>query len=226
MNIRETKHLDGTVCVKRKRAPKKSQIAFHWREKISELGLFFDWLEPSCWACGLFAFATEEELSFDFNQLELKDQFFIWDYHSYLERCHVIPKALGGCSCHGNLVLLCKDCHKDNPDTDNTELFLTWMKNRKPFGLKRAEQIIKAFDEFNLEHTLLNASTIILNDKFEKFVASKSVKVRSKYTDSTLASCLVEYKKLYTDIEIINQFDDNNFKDYLKKRTKFNKPKT
>jgi len=115
--------------------------------------------------------------------------------------------------------LLCKDCHKDNPDTANVELFLTWMKNRNSFGLKRAKQIMIAFDEFNLEHSFLNASTLILNDKFKKFVASKSVKVRSKYTDSTLVSCLVEYKKKYTDTEIIDQFSDNDLKKYLKIKT-------
>jgi len=116
----KTIHLDKSECINRKTVPLKFQIAKYWREKIFDLNLFMDWGEPTCWACGRF----EADNDVTGNALALNQIFRVWDKQKYLERCHVVPRALGGCNCHGNIVLLCKECHKDNLDTMNVDLFL------------------------------------------------------------------------------------------------------
>jgi hypothetical protein len=32
--------------------PSKAQIFDHWKDRLLEIGIFIDWGEPSCWACG------------------------------------------------------------------------------------------------------------------------------------------------------------------------------
>ena len=43
-----------------------------------------------------------------------------------LERCHVIPRAMGGDDRPSNFVLMCKGCHADNPDSRNADTFWAW----------------------------------------------------------------------------------------------------
>lgn len=45
---------------------------------------------------------------------------------SSLERCHVIPRSLGGSYDPSNLVLMCSGCHADNPDTADELSFWWW----------------------------------------------------------------------------------------------------
>ena len=219
--IKETLHLDGTVCKKRKTAPYRSAIAFHWREKIFDLGLSMDWGEPCCWSCGFWKNLDSDSIVED-DSISLGEMFKGWDAHLYLERAHIIPRALGGCCCPGNLMLLCKFCHKDNPDTANKESFLQWVKNRKGLApiIKRQYELRMVFEEFNLKVSMLNIVTFYRNKKFLDYVDSQSVKVRFEYTDATKASCLYEYKTQYNDSELINQIEDVSMREVLEKERK------
>ena len=38
--------------------PAKSAIFDYWKDRLPKLGIFIDWGEPSCWACGFFLGAT------------------------------------------------------------------------------------------------------------------------------------------------------------------------
>ena len=62
-----------------------------------ECGLSVDWAEAHerCWQCGC---------------------------KRGLQRCHIVPHALGGEDAPSNLVLLCGRCHLDNPNVADTEV--------------------------------------------------------------------------------------------------------
>ena len=100
--------------------------------------VIIDLAEPNCWACGRRAIrkasvegalqkkCERENGEFDFRQL--------WDdssVKSALNRCHIVPAALGGKDEPSNLFLLCEECHMLSPDTTNPANFFRWVYKRK-----------------------------------------------------------------------------------------------
>ena len=69
---------------------------------------------PHCWACD----KTLRRGRSNYNSKDLG-----------LHRCHVIPRAHGGSNHPSNLVLMCTDCHKDNPDLKDEFGFWWWFSN-------------------------------------------------------------------------------------------------
>ena len=47
----------------------------------------------------------------------------------HLERCHIIPHALGGSNDASNLVILCHDCHIECPDVDDKNFMFQWIES-------------------------------------------------------------------------------------------------
>lgn len=112
----------------------REEIARYWYERGKELrdNPLFGWIyhltidlgEPSCWGCGswncendICGWKVDEALK-NFNNVE------------WLERCHIVPRSLGGSNKPENLVLMCHQCNIANPHTDNPEVFFGWMCNR------------------------------------------------------------------------------------------------
>ena len=108
---------------------------------ISDKGVevITDWGEPCCWACGKPIIGDYEknrnrEEKFDFKKL--------WndiDVKSKLNRCHIVPGALGGEDVPENLFLLCEDCHEKSPDTMKANSFFRWvydMRKTHCFGIE------------------------------------------------------------------------------------------
>lgn len=82
----------------------------HWMpllDECSDIGC--DWAEAAthCWRCGC---------------------------ARSLQRCHLIPKALGGTLEPENVMPLCADCHAEAPDTDDRNDFLAWVKKTRNRG--------------------------------------------------------------------------------------------
>lgn len=86
----------------------KVQIWRYWMEHrpINERHLNFNWYEGNshCWNCGY----------------KMKK----------LERCHIIPAALGGMDIPSNYVLLCKHCHNEAPDVGYPEAIWMWIYSK------------------------------------------------------------------------------------------------
>ena len=98
----------------------------------------WDWGEASCMACGYWAESWDVP----------SDPMQSWNRAKGLQRCHVVPAALGGASTPDNLVLMCADCHRDAPDTSDAAHLFEWMKARKllrlpgiPLSLAAAQQV-------------------------------------------------------------------------------------
>lgn len=78
--------------------------------------------EPCCWGCGCLVPGLDES----------KDPYGDKITKSMLQRCHIVPHALGGSDTDpANLFLLCGECHKQSPDTSNPRNFLMWVYQRR-----------------------------------------------------------------------------------------------
>lgn len=79
------------------------EIVNHWEFHQSECGLSVDWAEAEklCWRCA---------------------------HKRSLQRCHIIPKALGGGEHPSNLVLLCAQCHAEAPNVADPEFMWIWLR--------------------------------------------------------------------------------------------------
>lgn len=60
-----------------------------------------------------------------------------------LHRCHVIPDCLGGSNDPSNIILMCAECHRDNPDSSDESLFWWWFKGVESDYLKKANSLVK-----------------------------------------------------------------------------------
>ena len=127
-----------------------SKIYGYWKDKsITEDGkvvktenyapedvidVVVDYGEPECWACGtkidgIYKLKTYDDMLK--NNVEK-----IWDtaaVRKHLQRCHIVPHALGGADDDpSNYFLLCDKCHAESPDTMEPSYFLRWVyKKRK-----------------------------------------------------------------------------------------------
>jgi hypothetical protein len=77
---------------------------------VSELDVAVDWGDMDdkwnrCWCCG---YKT-----------------------SRLQKCHIIPKSLGGDNSASNLVPLCSQCHDESPDVNDSAEMFRWIKKQQ-----------------------------------------------------------------------------------------------
>lgn len=79
------------------------EAADYWSRRIDECGLSVDWSEATthCWRCGC---------------------------KKNLQRCHIIPYALGGKDEPSNIVLLCSRCHSEGPNVNDPEIMWDWIR--------------------------------------------------------------------------------------------------
>ena len=130
--------------------PKNSVIAKYWlcstlgEKEYKDMSDFEKKLaqqdigEPSCWACGRY----EDNNNYDYvhwgenepiGKESLTRCLSSWNKASFLERCHIIPKSLGGTDDASNLLLLCKPCHKESPDLKNPKYIKRWVAEKENF---------------------------------------------------------------------------------------------
>ena len=134
--------------------PTVGQILRHW---VSALPLL-DWGEPECWACGdswggrftADASATWKELA------------ALWK-RAPLQRCHIVPRSLGGSDEPENLFLLCLPCHDHAPNTPSRELFLRWVTAQR--GRKRfARELRDACEDLGMKEEDCRNALPLLSD--------------------------------------------------------------
>tara|TARA_Y100000114_G_C11608070_1_gene253721 strand:+ start:58 stop:651 length:594 start_codon:yes stop_codon:yes gene_type:complete len=86
-----------------------SKCVSYWESRIYEgdLGVDFSEAHERCWRCG---------------------------YKRKLQKCHIVPKSLGGKDDVSNLIPLCGQCHDEAPDVDDPEYIWEWIKNDRGIG--------------------------------------------------------------------------------------------
>jgi 5-methylcytosine-specific restriction endonuclease McrA len=104
----------------------KARIAEYWlgtepgRARLPGNAALMDFGEPSCFACGFMATDPDEPPRL----------WSVWN-RARLQRCHLVPRMLGGADTPENLVLLCDSCHRDAPDVGDPRYMLAWIERRE-----------------------------------------------------------------------------------------------
>jgi 5-methylcytosine-specific restriction endonuclease McrA len=129
--------------------PSKSRIIEHWRTDrrlLDEAGFLPDWGEPTCWACD---FGWNGRYDIKHRKATWLDCLRAWE-KAPLQRCHIVPRSLGGSDHPANLFLLCAECHDLAPDTTDPRLFFRWVKSQN--WLKRTfAKLEQAFEDYGLD---------------------------------------------------------------------------
>lgn len=158
-------------------------VAMYWKDYwITEKGevvprgtkngemVICDLGEPCCWACNKQIDVdshecTDRHVDIDFKRLWAK-------VGGDLERCHIVPKSLGGSDDVSNAFLLCPKCHEESPDTANPSSFIRWVYRKRKntmLGGINLPTLIKELDEELTQRGLPKSSEIFklthLNDK-------------------------------------------------------------
>lgn len=124
--------------------------------KINGLDIVKDYGEPECWCCQSFIPEIYNHVEYD-NDLQTNCK-HIWNYKevkSKLNRCHIIPKALGGKDEVSNLFLMCEHCHIYAPDYLEPEYFFAYvLSNRKKYvnGFNIGESINNILEVSQMLH--------------------------------------------------------------------------
>jgi len=130
------------------------EIVEYWSWHQDECGLSVDWAEAEklCWRCA---------------------------HKRRLQRCHIVPKALGGSDTADNLVLLCGQCHAEAPNVADPSFMWVWLRaHAVPFygtywqerGGREYELIYKEkpFHGLKPSEELLQKTREILKELFSK----------------------------------------------------------
>lgn len=93
---------------------------------------------PRCWGCGALVVRDSKIDEWISKQCADEDEESnlkrIWsskETRSKLNRCHIIPGALGGADEPSNLFLMCSECHTLSPDTTYPSMFFKWVVERR-----------------------------------------------------------------------------------------------
>ena len=146
----------------RKRPAIKTTIeaaAEYWSKRIDECDLSVDWSEATthCWRCGC---------------------------KKNLQRCHIIPDALGGKDQPDNIVLLCSRCHAEGPNVKDPQIMWDWIRAYGValyetfwdiMGMKEYKFIYQKSLDAEIQDILLSAG-ITEPDKCLKDMIQKSLK--------------------------------------------------
>ena len=115
-----------------------------------------DWYYPRCWGCGEPILRDskidnwiDKQCVDDDEESNLKRIWNSKETRSRLNRCHIIPGALGGADEPSNLFLMCSECHSLSPDTKYPSRFFKWVLERRKhmlFGTFHPNYILQQTD--------------------------------------------------------------------------------
>ena len=161
--------------------PDYYDIVHYWikgSDKRIHLNFPLDLGEPTCFACTL-GFNGK----YDFEGLiKTKKQLNTQWQKAKLEKCHIIPKALGGSYHPSNLIPMCPDCHFDAPDSSFEQIFLDWFHKRKSWESRNHQMVKDKYtDDLDLItkykwHLFSNRGKgYTLSKRFKKWLAKNSI---------------------------------------------------
>jgi HNH endonuclease len=148
-------------------------IVSYWETRANEcdMGCDFDEANKRCWACGILGKPRDP---------------------SHLERCHIIPRSLGGEDIPSNYVILCRNCHMEAPDVVDPSVMWEFIK-KKSYDYKDGEHSVAYY--FRMIHKLMEESKLVIPENREdlpfntedivKNNTDKSVLVGGKFTPAT-----------------------------------------
>lgn len=146
----------------------RQKIVNYWKGKI-DINTTWENALSNCWACGSNRYGT-------------------------LERSHIIPDCLNGSVDVYNLILLCKFCNAQNPETIYKEDYFLWLKSRvnkeKNYILDVNNPFTIAVEYENMYGKTMNSGTA-LNKYY--FTEEGSYELFGKYLEKYQHLCLLRY---------------------------------
>ena len=181
--------------------PSKGQIFEFWKERLPELGFFIDWGEPGCWASG-FHYGTRYDVKrSDAGWCEI---FRCWNGIP-LQRCHIVPRSIGGTDDVANLFLMCRECHDQAPNTAIPDIFFEWARAQSWHARENAK-ISAALAAFGIDtEALQDFNELVISDEFKSWRSDKIglhrpqsnyAPVSSRLTPATLVGLAVHYWRI------------------------------
>ena len=147
-----------------------------------------DWGEPCCWACGYYSRGHKHDV-----RKSDKHWSACWDRADYLEKAHIIPFALTEDDSLENFVLLCKECHRKNPNTTSVEAYQIWLDSVPEWTTIKANDYKEALEVFGLP---LECVDVLLSDdgeRFDKFLTENAVSANGVVNPMTMAAAMASY---------------------------------
>jgi hypothetical protein len=144
--------------------PPIKDILDYWHSRQAESGIFIDKWQPYCWAC--------DQIWHGIYDRKRGEYWKAWE-RAPLQKCHIVPKSLGGSFEPSNFVLMCKECHDLAPNTNSPEIFFEWLKNQN--HVKRFHhKVIIELESFNLPEAEAEAFlTTFQTDEFKNWCIDK-----------------------------------------------------
>jgi hypothetical protein len=181
--------------------PLKGQIVDHWKDRLPGLDITIDWRQPGCWACGFHYGARYAIKRPDSSWHEILR---CWD-NIPLQRCHIVPRSLGGTNEAANLFLMCRECHDLAPNTSIPEIFFEWV-HAQDWDVRESARILAALESFGVHSTdYRDFNEVIVSDEFTLWMSAKFglhrpqsnyAPVSSRLTPATLVGLAVHYRRL------------------------------
>lgn len=178
--------------------PAKRDIFEHWRRRLGGLGFLIDWGEPGCWACG---FHYRDKYDIRRSDASWEKIYRCWD-EIPLQRCHIVPKSLGGTDECGNLFLMCRECHDLAPNTNIPEIFFEWARAQS-WHRREGEKVKAALRSFGVDEQDHEKYSALMNsENFRAWLDGKIglhrpqssyAPTSSRLTPATMVGLLVYY---------------------------------
>ena len=177
-------------------------------EKISPdeyVRVIYDWGEPCCWGCDKPIIGKYEE-----NRESTEDVDFqkVWNdkyVARHLNRCHIVPRTLGGEDVPDNLFLMCKDCHEKSPDTVNSGSFFRWVYDQRKthtFGAYKPQIVFERVQEIlsrrGLDISIEDLANAICDrdlsyESFKKYMSQHIETHEFRYSETSMFEGYVDW---------------------------------
>ena len=86
-----------------------------------------------------------------------------------LDRCHLVPRTLGGDESPSNLVLLCRRCHRDAPNVGHPTYVLRWIAEQESHLAHMWTFIESVYERADLRDAINTFSTAELPSPIDCF---------------------------------------------------------
>lgn len=184
--------------------PSKIEIFEYWKDRLDQLGFFVDWGEPSCWVCG-FHYRTKYDIKR--SNSPWYQVLKCWEKIP-LQRCHIVPRSLGGSNKPDNIFLMCRECHDTQPNSSIPEIFFEWARSQN-FYKREFGKILAATDAFAVvgadfdgicDTINSNEFKLWVRDKFGlHWPQSNYAPSSSRLTPATMIGLVVAFRRQFRD---------------------------
>ena len=180
--------------------PPHSAIVAYWFDHTDEIKVAIDAGCPQCWACG-----QNWNKRFRSKQAMPSGRTFtLWE-RAPLQRCHIVPRKLGGNNDASNLFLMCNECHDVAPNTTDRSLFFEWARSQD-YLRRREKRLRQALDDFGLDSESLTVQRALLkvlcSAAFGSWVAENTLchwpqdkKCGPRLTESTVVAAFIAFTR-------------------------------